>query len=70
MTYPGLLHPEPLPLQQSAADPYLQRRHSNTVLSQSLWGSLGPGITLRTKVHLVKAMVFPVAICMNVRVGL
>ena len=30
MPYPGLLHPEPLPLQQS--------RHSNTVLSQSLWG--------------------------------
>ena len=27
---------EPLPLQQSTADPYLHRRHSNTVLSQSL----------------------------------
>ena len=38
MPYPGLLHPEPLPLQQSTADPYLHRRHSNTVLSQSLWG--------------------------------
>ena len=38
MPYPGLLHPEPLPLQQSTADPYLCRRHSNTVLSQSLWG--------------------------------
>ena len=25
-------------LQQSTADPYLHRRHSNTVLSQSLWG--------------------------------
>ena len=36
MPYPGLLHPEPL--QQSTADPYLQRRHSNRVLSQSLWG--------------------------------
>ena len=30
--------PEPLPLQQSTADPYLYRRHSHTVLSQSLWG--------------------------------
>ena len=38
MPYPGLLHPEPLPLWQSTADPYLLRRHSNTVLSQSLWG--------------------------------
>ena len=38
MPYPGLLHLEPLPLQQSTADPYLCRRHSNTVLSQSLWG--------------------------------
>ena len=34
----GLLHPEPLLLQQSAADPYLCRRHTNTVLAQSLWG--------------------------------
>ena len=25
-------------LQQSTADPYLHRRHSNTVLSQCLWG--------------------------------
>ena len=42
MPYPGLLHPEPLPLRQATADiwadPYLCRRHSNTVLSQSLWG--------------------------------
>ena len=38
MPYPFLLHPEPLPLQQSTADQYLHRRHSNTVLSQSLWG--------------------------------
>ena len=30
--------PEPLPLWQFTADPYLHRRHSNTVLSQSLWG--------------------------------
>ena len=43
MPYSGLLHPEPLPLQQSTADPYLLRRHSNTVLSQSLQ-SLGPGV--------------------------
>ena len=34
---PCLLHPEPLPLWQSTADPYLHRRHSNTVLSWSLW---------------------------------
>ena len=39
MPYPSLLHPEPLPLQQSTADPYLHRRHSDTVLSQSLWVS-------------------------------
>ena len=39
MPYPSLLHPEPLPLWQSTADPYLHRRHSNTVLSQSLWVS-------------------------------
>ena len=38
MLYPGLLHPEPLPLQQSTADLCLHRRHSNTVLTQSLWG--------------------------------
>ena len=37
--YPSLMHPEPLPLQQSTADPYLFRRHSNTVLPESL----GPG---------------------------
>ena len=39
MPYPGLLHPEHLPLQQSTADPYLHKRHSNTVLAQAL----GPG---------------------------
>ena len=33
------IHSEPLPLWQSTADPYLRRRHSNTVLVQSL----GPG---------------------------
>ena len=38
MPYPCLLHPEPLALQQSTADCYLHRRHSNTVLAQSLWG--------------------------------
>ena len=27
-------------------------------------------MTLQTKVHLVKAMVFPVVMCMDVRVGL
>ena len=35
LAYPVLLHPEPL--QQSTLDLYLCRRHSNTVLSQSLW---------------------------------
>ena len=29
MPYPSLLHPEPLPLWQYTADPYLHRRHSN-----------------------------------------
>ena len=38
MPYLGMLHPEPLPLWQATADLYLCRRHSNTVLSQSLWG--------------------------------
>ena len=38
MPYPGLLYPEPLPLWQATADPYLCRRHSSTVLAQSLWG--------------------------------
>ena len=37
MPYPGLMHPETLPLWQSAADSYLLRRHYNTILSQSLW---------------------------------
>ena len=30
MPYPGLLYPDSLSLQQSTADPYLHRRHSNT----------------------------------------
>ena len=34
MPYP---HPEPLSLRQTTADPYLHRRCSNRVLSQSLW---------------------------------
>ena len=38
MSYPGLLHPGPLPLWQATADLYLCRRHSNTVLAQFLWG--------------------------------
>ena len=38
MPYPDLLHPEPMPLWQSTVDLYLFKRHSNTVLSQSLWG--------------------------------
>ena len=39
MPQPGLWHPEPLLLQQYIADPYLYRRCSNIVLSQSLWVS-------------------------------
>ena len=35
--YPGPLHPESLPLQHSTAYPHQLRRHSKTVLSQSLW---------------------------------
>ena len=38
MPYPGLLHPEPLSLQQATANLDLLRRHLNTVLSQSVWG--------------------------------
>ena len=34
----GMLHPEFLLLWQSTADPFLHRRHLNTVLSQSVWG--------------------------------
>ena len=41
--YPGLLHPEPLPLRQATADPYLHRRHSNSSASVSM-GSLAPGV--------------------------
>ena len=35
--YPSLLHRELLLLWQSTAVPYLHRKHSNTVLSLSLW---------------------------------
>ena len=31
-------HPEPLSLRQTTANPYLHRRHSNSLLSWSLWG--------------------------------
>ena len=41
MPYPGLLHPECLPLQQATADPYRLRRHSNSPGLVSV-GSLGP----------------------------
>ena len=37
MPYLSLLHPEPLSLWQTTAEPYLHRRCSNTVLSQSPW---------------------------------
>ena len=46
MPYPSLLLPVPLPLWQATADPYLHRRCSNTVLSQSLWG---PWFLVHTK---------------------
>lgn len=36
--HPGLLHPEPLPLGQATADPYLCRRHSNS--QREVWLSL------------------------------
>ena len=38
MPYPGLLHPESMPLQQAMADLYLHRRHSDT--QQQVWLSL------------------------------
>ena len=43
MPHPGLLHPERLPLQRATADPDLLRRHSDTVLAQSLQ-PLGSGV--------------------------
>ena len=38
--------PRALSLQHSTADSYLHRRHSNTVLSQSLWG---PWVLVHTR---------------------
>ena len=46
MPYPSLLYPEPLSLWQPTADPYVHRRRSNTVLSQSLWG---PWVLVHTR---------------------
>ena len=40
--YQSVLLPEPLPLWQATADPYLHRRHSNSFVSVSV-GSLGLG---------------------------
>ena len=48
MPHRGLLHPEPLPLWQATADPYLRRRHSNT--QRQVWLSLsGVSVLVRTK---------------------
>ena len=38
MPHTGLGNPEPLPLRQATADPYLHRRHSNT--QRQVWLSL------------------------------
>ena len=38
MQQPGQLHPEPLPLRQATADPYLCRKYSNT--QKQVWLSL------------------------------
>ena len=38
LPFPSLWHPEPLSVWQTTANLYLHRRHSNTALSQSLWG--------------------------------
>ena len=38
MPYPGLLHPEPLQMQQATAHLYLHRRHTNT--QRQVWLSL------------------------------
>ena len=35
---------KPLTLWQATANLYLHKKHWNTVLAQSLWGSLGPGV--------------------------
>ena len=41
MPYPGLLHPELLPLQQSTDDPYLQETLKPSSVSAAM-GFLGP----------------------------
>ena len=46
MPYPDMMHPEPLPLWQDTADPYLHRRLSNTVLAQSLGSLFGSWCTV------------------------
>ena len=55
MPYPSLLQPEALPLQQSTADPYFHRRHSNTVLSQSLGHEKMGRVKDRNGMHLTEA---------------
>ena len=55
MPYPGLLHPEPLPMGKSTADLYLLRRHSNTVLSQSLGHAKMGTVKDRNGMHLTEA---------------
>ena len=49
MPHPGLMHPEPLPLWQASADPYLHRRHRNT--QRQVWLSLC-GVSWYTAVFL------------------
>ena len=46
LPFPSLWHPEPLSVWQTTANLYLHRRHSNTALSQSLWG---PWVLVCTK---------------------
>ena len=57
MPYPSLLHPEPLPLWQFTADPYLHRRHSNTVPSlrgvSGSWCTQGSICTLQESISSV-----------------
>ena len=60
MLYLSLLHPEPLPLWQSTTDPYLHRRLSNTVLSQSLWG---PWVLVHTRLCLCPPGVYFPVLC-------
>ena len=46
MPYPSLLYPKPLSLRHSITNPHLHKRHSNPVLSQSLWI---PSVLVRTR---------------------